>query len=570
MKYLIACLFISVSINLHGQTTIDLNKEPPFIPDLVKVFPDLKSGEIDTLDHSSEILRFEDGQQFKIRLRPNPKYDGPEQVIYFGIIDIQPDGKYSILTRHGKEEDSLNVGQGFLSQVYQVAPPFGTDVMIFIYSREPLNFMQILNKQKAITSENLLTGLTKEDIEWLLQGQPPEFLKNIHLKTLLFEIIDSKKQKGKKKKEPESDTSKFDRCADNAVQSSSCPLITIIEPLVLSNNARGVVPVSVNCQNYIIKGLITVKSNNPIVLINGSRADLKTVYAGKQFWWEKQVEIKKGENKIFIEAQANDSSYTKKEFVFLQNQDYKSTDSIVGLLQSKNYLVLVGINSYDNWPDLRSPTIDIKDLKNCLLSKYKFDEEFTFVLENEKATFKNIDNLFRALSEKVTEIDNVIVYFAGHGAFDKAFEEGYWVPVEGELSDYTTLIPNERVRKWMQRLKAKHTLFIADACFSGSYYTGERGVSPYTDRITKLNSRWIFTSGREEAVADRLFGTENSPFAYYLIKFLNENESDQLLISDLANLVSKAVSNNSDQTPLAAPIKNAGDEGGQFSFGIKK
>jgi len=122
----------------------------------------------------------------------------------------------------------------------------------------------------------------------------------------------------------------------------------------------------------------------------------------------------------------------------------------------------------------------------------------------------------------------------------------------------------------MQRLKSKHTLFIADACFSGSYYTEERGANSYIERITNLNSKWAFTSGREEAVADRLAGKENSPFAYYLIKFLNENDSDQLLISDLANMVTKAVSNNSEQVPLAAPIRNAGDEGGQFVFELRK
>ena len=58
-------------------------------------------------------------------------------------------------------------------------------------------------------------------------------------------------------------------------------------------------------------------------------------------------------------------------------------------------------------------------------------------------------------------------------------------------------------------------------------------------------------------------------FAYYLLKTLETNQNKYLDISQVYNNIKIPVINNSDQTPRLDPIKNTGDEGGQFIF-LKK
>lgn len=571
MRSLLILVFILSTVCFYGQKPSSLDRESPFIPFLLNISDSIDENKLPADISNSIVSRFVAGQDiFKIGFQNNLNYKGSSKEFYVGIIDIQPDGYMNLLVPIPGLESKMLYQNSFddlvtiLPPEYMVVPPFGTDVLVFLFSENPIDFLKILYSENGISKDALINGINKDDIKWILQNQPPEILKNVYFTTLLFEIYDLGEIHGS-----DTERSKYSRCSGMSPL-PECPLITVIDPLILQNQNRGVYTIEKSTLNHVVKGLVTLESENINVLVNGSIANVKPIHPGKQYWWEKQISIGYGDNQIVVEAQSNDSLFSINEFSIQLIESENETGEYEIKSESKNHLVLIGINEYLYWPKLKSPTIDIEDFKKCLHSKYNFDEVYTYSLINEQATFKNIDNLFRELSSKVQDIDNVVVYFAGHGALDKEFDEGYWVPVEGDLSDFTTLIPNERVRKWMQRLKSKHTLFIADACFSGSYYTEERGVNSYIDRITDLASKWAFTSGREEAVADRLAGTDNSPFAYYLIKFLNENDSDQLLISDLANMVTKAVSNNSEQLPLAAPIRNAGDEGGQFVFELRK
>ncbi len=53
---------------------------------------------------------------------------------------------------------------------------------------------------------------------------------------------------------------------------------------------------------------------------------------------------------------------------------------------------------------------------------------------------------------------------------------------------------------------------------------------------------------------------------YYFLEMLNRNEDKYYDAGQLYNDMKIPVTNNSDQTPLLQPVKNTGDEGGQFIF----
>ena len=83
-----------------------------------------------------------------------------------------------------------------------------------------------------------------------------------------------------------------------------------------------------------------------------------------------------------------------------------------------------------------------------------------------------------------------------------------------------------------------------------------------------MASRKAISSGGIEPVMDG--GKDgHSIFAYYFIKSIENNKDKYLDASRLFNNIKIPITNNSDQTPMFQPIKNTGDEGGQFIFILK-
>jgi hypothetical protein len=78
-------------------------------------------------------------------------------------------------------------------------------------------------------------------------------------------------------------------------------------------------------------------------------------------------------------------------------------------------------------------------------------------------------------------------------------------------------------------------------------------------------SRWGMTSGNRTPVADQGSGG-HSVFAYQLLKELKQNEKPYISTQEIYTRIAPIVGNNSEQTPLCRPIRNTGDQGGEFVF----
>jgi hypothetical protein len=150
-------------------------------------------------------------------------------------------------------------------------------------------------------------------------------------------------------------------------------------------------------------------------------------------------------------------------------------------------------------------------------------------------------------------------------------QKGFWVPFDATGSSITKYISNDDIQSLLAGIKSKHTLLVTDACFSGDIFRGKTLILPYEDndkyyhKVYSLNSRKAISSGGIEPVMDG--GKEgHSVFTYYLLKSLNSNQSRFYDGGQLYNDIKIPVVNNSEQTPEFNPIKNTGDEGGQFIF----
>ncbi|MBI4930228.1 MAG: caspase family protein [Bacteroidetes bacterium] len=166
----------------------------------------------------------------------------------------------------------------------------------------------------------------------------------------------------------------------------------------------------------------------------------------------------------------------------------------------KYYALLIGIDKYSGtWPTLNTAVNDAKKIESVLTAKYKFDKFIT--LYNGEATRAAIFDKFEWLVENISENDNVLVYFSGHGEFKASLKKGYWIPVDAASSSTSSYISNNDIQTFLAAIKSKHTLMISDACFSGDIFRGNTISVPfeqsekYYKQVYNLNSRKAISSG---------------------------------------------------------------------------
>lgn len=230
------------------------------------------------------------------------------------------------------------------------------------------------------------------------------------------------------------------------------------------------------------------------------------------------------------------------------------------------HALVIGNNDYVNLPKLQTAISDAEAVAKLLQDQYGFDVR---ILRNASR-----NDILRALNKyraELTENDNLLVYYAGHGWLDRQSNTGFWQPVDAEAEDDLNWISNEALTRRLHAMTARHVMVIADSCYSGTLVrsaTSElptgRERSAWLRRISEKRSRTAIVSGGLEPVADSGQGG-HSVFANALLDALEGNQ-DILEGTSLFKKISRPVVVNADQTPQYADIRRAGHEGGEFLF----
>ncbi len=234
------------------------------------------------------------------------------------------------------------------------------------------------------------------------------------------------------------------------------------------------------------------------------------------------------------------------------------------------YALVVAVQDYidPSINDLEHPLPDAQNLINTLMADYTFAQQHLTFLKNPSR--EQIFDAFDQLSQRLTENDNLLVFYAGHGYWDERLKQGFWLPANARKSSRSEWLSNSTVRDYIYGIKSKHTLLISDACFGGGIFktrTAFIGESRAIAELYKLPSRKAITSGtRNNEVPDR------SVFVEYLLKHLRQNTDRYLNAQNLFTRFRDAVINNSpaSQVPQYGEIRETGDEGGDFVLVKKK
>jgi hypothetical protein len=249
-----------------------------------------------------------------------------------------------------------------------------------------------------------------------------------------------------------------------------------------------------------------------------------------------------------------------RDLKFILQQKYETSRALV-----------IGINKYKNASPLSYAVSDAQEIKEILLKELGFEAENVVYLADQEATKSNILKSFlRFTNDDVKVDDRLFVFFAGHGHTRNGVkgEVGYLVPYDADMNDYSTFIRWDELTRNAELIRAKHILFVMDACYGG--LAVHRDLKPGSSRFLRdmyqRFSRQVITAGKaDEVVADAGGPLPNhSIFTGNFIEGIRgkaANEYGVITASGLMAYVYSKVSNdiNSNQTPHYGQFDGDGD-----------
>ena len=247
-----------------------------------------------------------------------------------------------------------------------------------------------------------------------------------------------------------------------------------------------------------------------------------------------------------------------------------------GISRAGQYHALViGNDHYRQWTPLNTAVADATAVAKVLQDQYGFHVRL-LKDSSRKEILKALNDYRKTLSER----DDLLVYYAGHGFLEPEIDRGYWIPIEGDLLDNTEWIEFPAVTDLLELIPAKQVLVVADSCFAGKLVRSAMArLNPEVQdqarqlllkTIADKKIRTTLTSGGAKPVLDD-GGAGHSIFAAAFVGVLSENktalETERLFWTVRARVVQAAERMKVEQIPTYGPIHMAGHEGlGDFVF----
>jgi Caspase domain len=232
------------------------------------------------------------------------------------------------------------------------------------------------------------------------------------------------------------------------------------------------------------------------------------------------------------------------------------------------YALVIGNDSYQYVRSLKTAAADAHAIESTLREQYGFD---TRLLLNASR-----QDIFQAISyyrRNIEQNDNLVIYYAGHGYFDREADKAYWLPVDARREDSANWISADDITSNVRAVPARHVIIVSDSCYSGTLYR-DLGVAVgepiardrFLQKMLVGKSRTLMASGGNEPVSDG-GGDGHSVFARALLTGLSQTERSSFTASELfRDFVQERVAGGANQTPEYNPLRNSGHESGDFVF----
>ena len=242
---------------------------------------------------------------------------------------------------------------------------------------------------------------------------------------------------------------------------------------------------------------------------------------------EKNLMLMEGDNLLEVVAENIDGQKT----ISQRKVHIGSTGLADALkLDRTDYALIFATDQYDHWGDLVNPVFDSKTIANELKTTYGYNVEMV-----ENATQDLVLKKLREYAEKKYKpLDQVFIFFAGHGTYDQTFGEGFVVTRESQVNDLgkTSYLSHNRLRSIVNNIPCEHIFLAMDVCFGGTFDAAlassrggdeevyrEQNKAEFITRKLTYKTRRYLTSGGKTYVSDGIPG-KHSPFAKNFIEAL--------------------------------------------------
>lgn len=236
------------------------------------------------------------------------------------------------------------------------------------------------------------------------------------------------------------------------------------------------------------------------------------------------------------------------------------------------HALVIGNGDYRHLPKLDTAVADADAVAAVLREQYHFN---VTLIRN--ATRYDILSALNRMRAELTEEDNLLIYYAGHGELDKVNMRGQWLPIDAERNSSANWISNVAITDILNAMNARHVMVVSDSCYSGALTRStlasldaalsDKKRQAWLETLAAKRSRTALTSGGLAPVLDS-GGGGHSVFAHAFLDILAQNDSileGQRLYQEISARVTYAARNYQfEQLPQYAPIKFSGHEAGDF------
>jgi len=285
--------------------------------------------------------------------------------------------------------------------------------------------------------------------------------------------------------------------------------------------------------------------------------------------------------------ESNSIGYRKEDVIFNSvdiNQFQSKNTNTVSLnrddIYNDSWAVIIGIDKYQYSDPLNYAVKDAEAVRNMLINKFDYPEENIRYLTDEEATLSNIKLNLGEVAISAGENDRILVFYSGHGETLEGADgskKGYIIPYEGKQDNpFGTGFSMSEIATTAQMSKAKHMLFLMDACYSGLMKYNVKGLSKtdkqgYLSTVANEKARQLITAGDGNQQVIEKDEWQHSAFTKNLIEGLDSWDADfngdgYITADELGLYLRENVTEDSDnlQTPQEGRFEKSG--GGEFVF----
>ena len=347
----------------------------------------------------------------------------------------------------------------------------------------------------------------------------------------------------------------------------SPPLIEVSDPPVSGTRSLTNIITDPGLSQRLVVGRVRAAGGVASLTVNGQAQQVS-----ESGLFKANIEVSKDRTPVTIVAVDQQGQSSSVEFRLVRAQpDTKITTADAGRF-GRYHALIIANSQYSALDDLVTPANDGNAIADILTNQYGFNVTKLF-----DATRYDMLTALNNLRRELNDNDNLLIYFAGHGAFDKANNRGHWLPTDAEHDSTANWVSTIDITDIVNAMSAKHVLVVADSCYSGALTRAENteldpGMSEqlrdkWLTAVAQTRSRHLLTSGGVKPIVDD-GGNGHSVFANALIEVLRDGtgiiESSTIYrrVKDLVATRSQEL--QLSQTPNYAKLKRTGHEFGEF------